>query len=344
MSQSLVDPSRWRRRFVSIGLRLVAVLVVLGVLPVWLPLALLVDGLSKRTYTRAGLFFLWYLLYSILGVGAAGLLWMVSCVPGGPTGASLAAWHHRLQHWWAGRLYSGLAALFGLRLEVEQVAEPSDDHPRPVVLLSRHVSTADTLLPLIAFAIPGRRTVRYVLKRELLWDPCLDIVGQRVPNAFVRRGGLDRAGDLAQVRRLADHLGPQDCIVLFPEGTRFTPERQQRVLDRLAKAGDDTRWTRARALRHVLPLRMGGLEALLDAAPATDLVWMSHVGLEGVTRMSSLVDGSLLGRSLRVVVHRVPAEQVPRDRDLRAVWLQDQWENVDRRVSLLLSDVPPDQP
>ena len=29
--------------------------------------------------------------------------------------------------------------------------------------------------------------LRYVLKRELLWDPCLDIVGQRVPNIFVDR-------------------------------------------------------------------------------------------------------------------------------------------------------------
>ena len=43
----------------------------------------------------------------------------------------------------------------------------------------------------------ARIRLRYVLKHELRWDPCLDIVGWRLPNAFVRRGAQDTAGDVA---------------------------------------------------------------------------------------------------------------------------------------------------
>ncbi|MDC0708578.1 hypothetical protein POL68_08865 [Stigmatella sp. ncwal1] len=34
-----------------------------------------------------------------------------------------------------------------------------------------------------------RGQLKYVLKRELLWDPCLDVVGRRLPNVFVERSG-----------------------------------------------------------------------------------------------------------------------------------------------------------
>ena len=46
----------------------------------------------------------------------------------------------------------------------------------------------DTVLPVVFFALPTGVRLRYVLKRELLFDPCLDIVGQRLPNYFARRG------------------------------------------------------------------------------------------------------------------------------------------------------------
>jgi hypothetical protein len=82
----------------------------------------------------------------------------------------------------------------------------------------RHASIGDTLL---ASALVGRPHgifwLRYVLKRELLWDPCLDVVGNRLPHVFVDRASdrfaaRDRAcaGARARSRRArwrADLLG-----------------------------------------------------------------------------------------------------------------------------------------
>ena len=64
------------------------------------------------------------------------------------------------------------------------------------------VALAVVLLAAALLSRPHGVRLRYVLKRELLWDPCLDIVGHRLPNAFVRRGSRDTAGDVAAVRGL----------------------------------------------------------------------------------------------------------------------------------------------
>lgn len=328
MGHAITDRNRWPRRCVSVGGLLLLTLIVIPTAPLWVVLAVVVDLITGRTLTRAGLFFGWYLLLSVLGVGAAVGLWVVGGVWAVPSGRDVG-WHHRLQRWWSAQLFRGLCALFRVSVEVEGGLPARKG---PVIVLSRHVSTADTLLPMVVLANPLGWNVRYVLKRELLWDPCLDIVGQRVPNAFVRRGGADADGDLERVRSLTQHLGARDCIVLFPEGTRFTEARRQRHLERLAASGAVERLDHARALEHLLPMRTGGVQALLDGAPAVDVVFLAHVGLEGVTRMSTLVDGSLLGRRLQVNVRRVPARAVPTEPAARAQWLQEQWLSVDRWV------------
>ena len=298
--------------------------------PAWLLVAAVLDGLTGRTLTRAGAFFLWYLVHSVVGVVATVVFWLWRGVQPSVGRARYMAWHHRLQHWWAGRLFQGLSALFRLSLEVKGALGSTAG---PVVVLPRHVSTADTILPMVALAIPHALDVRYILKRELLWDPCLDIVGQRLPNAFVRRGGIDSEGDRRRVHALTQNLDDRACIVLYPEGTRFTPARRQRILDRLAAKDDQERLDRARALEHLLPMRTGGLFTLLDAVPQIDLVFMAHTGLEGITRMSTLVDGTLLGRSLLVALHVVAAGDVPTDPGMRLQWMYEQWLAMDRWVA-----------
>lgn len=322
------DPGRWSRRSISVGALFLAAAIAVPTAPLWLGLAYLVDLATGRTIARAGAFVLWYLVHSVVGVALTAWYELGRRV-GVVDAAAYSDRHHRLQHWWSGRLFSGLRTLFDLTLEVDGDA---DGPERPIILLSRHVSTGDTLLPLVALAIPRQLRVRYVLKRELLWDPCLDIVGQRVPNAFVRRGGSDSAADLARVRRLADDLDPRDCIVLFPEGTRFTPERRARILARLAERDEPRRLARAQALAHLLPPRSGGLDTLLDAAPAADVVLLAHTGLEGVTRMSTLWDGTLRGRTIRVHLQRIPAHTIPRDPAGRVEWLHGHWMGIDQWV------------
>ena len=52
---------------------------------------------------------------------------------------------------------------------------------------------------MVFYAIPHQVRLRYVLKRELLLDPCLDIVGNRLPNCFVARSGADAQADIDKV-------------------------------------------------------------------------------------------------------------------------------------------------
>src|SRR4030095_7187674 len=84
------------------------------------------------------------------------------------------------------------------------------------------VAADDTLLPAVFASDPHRLRLGNVMKRELLWDPCLDVVGQRTRNAFVRRGSAERDKELALLRQLAAAAGEKDGVLLFPEGTRFS--------------------------------------------------------------------------------------------------------------------------
>ena len=72
-----------------------------------------------------------------------------------------------------------------------------------MLLFPRHVSVADTLLPAVFVSSRNGILLRHVLKRELLWDPCLDIVGNRLPNCFVRRDSRDSAREIRAVAALA---------------------------------------------------------------------------------------------------------------------------------------------
>ena len=116
---------------------------------------------------------------------------------------------------------------------------------------------------------PVHHRLRYVLKRELLWDPCLDIVGHRLPNCFIERGAKISAPEIERIRGLAQDLGPTDGVLIYPEGTRFTPERREAVLARIEARGDTALLERARALQNVLPPRLGGSLALLEESPVS---------------------------------------------------------------------------
>ena len=93
--------------------------------------------------------------------------------------------------------------VFALRtvIEGEDAIEPG-----PILVFIRHVSQADTLLPVVLITRRHGIALRFVLKQELLWDPCLDIVGHRLPNVFVRRGSGESEREIAAVQRLTGRI------------------------------------------------------------------------------------------------------------------------------------------
>jgi 1-acyl-sn-glycerol-3-phosphate acyltransferase len=232
-----------------------------------------------------------------------------------------------LETWWAQTLFDGGSRIFGFRLETqgEEAMEAS-----PLLLLLRHASIADTLLGAVLVQARHGTRLRYVLKRELLWDPCLDLVGNRTPNYFVRRGSPDSAQEIRGVTQLVRDLGPGDGVLIYPEGTRFTPEKSERILARLREEGGGEILALAESLRHVLPPRLGGTLALLDSG--VDVVFGAHTGFEAAGTFWDLWAGSLVGRVIRASFWRVPAAEIPAERDARIRWLFENWARVDAWV------------
>jgi 1-acyl-sn-glycerol-3-phosphate acyltransferase len=213
------------------------------------------------------------------------------------------------------------------------IEDPGSLGARPLLLLVRHVSTADTILASIFVAERYGIVLRYVLKRELLWDPCLDIVGNRLVNVFVRRGGGDSQADLAAVASLTENLGPGEGILIYPEGTRFTTEKRRRIIEKLSQRGDEIAARRARDLTRVLPPRLGGTLALLEQASKWDIGICAHVGMDKATSFADFLSGALVGAEVRIRIGLHRGETLPKEREPLTEWIYDRWAEVDRFVA-----------
>ena len=201
--------------------------------PLWVPALFAVDLARRRRFAslRAGLLLVWILVCEAGGVLGACWLWLWH------TGGSRARDRFLDRFWalefaWFEAMLGGAEAILSFRVEIEPGGEPPPGGP--VLLLMRHLSQADTMLPARLFSARYGIRMRYVLKRELLWDPCIDLAGHMLPNVFVDRDGHDSAAAVRSVAALARDLGPTDGVLIYPEGTRVTPEKQRRAVERIA--------------------------------------------------------------------------------------------------------------
>jgi 1-acyl-sn-glycerol-3-phosphate acyltransferase len=334
-----------RRRLVTCTVVVVACAVVWVLLPVAVVVGGLIDVVSggRLSLARASLFVAWYLMAETVGIVVSVALFGAKLVLS-PSRLTWWRWNQRLQATWTEALWWAAVRIFVLRVDVRGDAECVGG---PIVVLSRHTSLADTLLPAVFLAARHRILLRTVMKKELLWDPCLDIVGQRLPNAFVSRGGTDSEAEINKVRALAAGLSVEeasaaaisaDGVLLYPEGTRFSADRLQRAKVRLAEHRDPRVAATAAALTHVLPPQLGGVTAALAAAPDADVVFCAHVGFDGIRRFGDLIRGSLVGRHIRVQLTRIARADIPSDPDEQVGWLLEQWLRMDAWVAKALAD------
>jgi 1-acyl-sn-glycerol-3-phosphate acyltransferase len=322
-----------RRRSLTVPGYLAAWLLWLAATPLWLPLAALLDlaRASRGAALRGGAMLACYLTCEAVGLLLAGALWLWRA-GAGMDRSRWAELHFRLEAVWGTALFRAATGLYGMCVEVEGEAE-ADLSRGPCLLLLRHASTADTLLAAALVSRPHGLRLRYVLKRELLWDPCLDVVGNRLPNVFVDRSSEDTAAEVRRVQDLGRGLGPRDGVLIYPEGTRFSAAKRRRALERLGRGGDAAALAYAESLTSVLPPRPGGTLALLEAAPGADVVVCAHSGFEGTASLADVWRGALVGRRVRVRFRRIPRSRIPSPREARSAWLRDVWREVDAWVA-----------
>lgn len=319
-----LSKSTLERRLVTIP-ALIAVAVALTLtIPLWLPLTAVCDALRGRLRlptVRLLAFGVCWAWLETAGVLAAFGLW----ISGQGRRQGL---HYALQAWWAKNLLTALGATCGIRLEVDNIEAFT---PGPAVLFVRHASLADSLVSaFVTTNLAGLRP-RYVLKRELLLDPCLDVVGQRIPNYFLDRATTDSAPELAALERLTTGLGQHDIAIIFPEGTRANPRKREKSLEKIAEH-DPERARKLSALRNLLPPRPSGAAAMMRGAPDVDVILAWHVGFEGLDTFGGIL-AALNRRPAPILfsARRVANSDVPRGHAFNE-WLDRQWVRMDAEV------------
>lgn len=322
---------RFRRRLLTIpGCFLVTICWSI-LIPVWVPISSIASLFPKlKGSLRFGLFLTGYLWCESIGIVASFLIWVRYNSHRGAlrTKQEFLNANFRLQCWWASRLEWLGRQFFGISFEVS--GNEALNGPR-VILISRHSSIGDTILPVRLYGNPQHRHLRYVLKKELLFDPCLDIVGNRLPNYFVDRFSDDPAEERTGIAALLEGLSESEGVVIYPEGSRFSDSKRKQILSKLIGRERDRsqRWT------HLLPPRYGGILALLQANPQLDLLFCAHTGFEGSADFYSLINGAWVDSKIKVHFWRVPFSDIPDDMEGQRNFIVQSWDRMQREVTLM---------
>lgn len=329
---------RLRRRLLTVPLVFAVTILFVAALPLLLLVAALIDLLrgplrGRLVLCRGLLFFATFLLLESAAIAGVTLLWFVHLILRDE--AFFVRANRAAQTWWSTTLYRSGEYFFSLRTHIEGSLPPPDPEALkvpPLLVFVRHASTADTVLPVVLLATRGYR-LRYVLKRELLLDPCLDIVGQRLRNYFVARGGKETEQDLLGVDALAADLGSGDALVIYPEGTRFTAAKRARILTRLREQGPADTLALADSLTQTLPPLQRGPLRLLERNRTADLLLIGHVGLDAAGSLGELLQGELVNQDVRIHIERIPFAELPQDPLAQRQLLADKWRQIDAFIA-----------
>lgn len=306
-----------RRRWqLTIPLYCVAWATLTALIPAWLPLSMLLGAWRGRSFVVLRLLvFLWV----YLSLALVTLLRSILVRFGGGRVARDEALL-RLGGWYGAALFTWCVRLLSMSVVIEGKEHLTEG---PFVVLVRHASIVDAALPAALFA-EKKVPLHYVLKAELRVESCIEVLGSPRLHAFIDRQGppLREQRKIATVARsLGDH-----AIVLYPEGTRFSEAKRVREIEQLGRSRAALA-AMARSMTHVLPPRLVGPLAALDAAPTADCLIISHRGLEGLATPRDFLRGNAVGRELRVRVRRIARQSLPPPPE-RPRWLFEQWKEV----------------
>ncbi|MEU4829419.1 1-acyl-sn-glycerol-3-phosphate acyltransferase [Streptosporangium sp. NPDC023615] len=332
-------PPRIIRRLVLAPLIVVLAVGAVITLPIWL---LVVTAASlrlpppQRRGTRLVWFAVAWLTLESMLLGACLGLWVANGFGARLNRDEYQERHYELIRWFLAKIYEAAVRIFRLSVEVDEPAPTSDELSRrltrPVIVLSRHAGPGDSFL-LIHHLLTGyNRRPRIVMKAALQFDPSLDVVINRLPNAFVHhRAG--ESGILDEIRRLSSDMDADDALVIFPEGGNFTPKRRWRAILRLEQRGLAAEAARARRLEHLMAPRPNGAIAAIEACPEADVVFVAHTGLDDLVTLGDIWHRLPVSAEIKAKWWRVQAADVPRDREEQIRWLFDHWDEIDAWIA-----------
>lgn len=316
--------SSWvRRPITGLGVFLLAIVLTVT-LPLWALVTMAVDAVRGRwrfpISRLIGFATCWAWLETI-GLVLALFLFFTG------RGRSVPA-HYALQTWWCRSLIQALGFTVGLQITVEGAENVGAG---PFVAFCRHASLADSIMSSWVVASHVGLRPRFVLKKELKMDPCLDILGHRLPNYFVDRESSNVAGELQGIEQMAAGLGLKDCAVIFPEGSRASAKKRVRALEKLRERAPE-RAEILSGLKYLIPPKPAGANALLSAVPEANVLTMWHSGFDGLDTFSGILRH--LGRAkanVHVRVEEISRASIPSG-DAFVSWLDAKWVEMDNAV------------
>ena len=314
------------RRCATVPAAFVLAAILYATAPVILLIAWLVSLTTRfRSADRAALFLIGFVTYECAGLLRLGWLWLRY-----RNAPSYLARNYAVQFWWANALFRLGVRLFQLdcRFHGEDAIQG-----QAAILICRHASMADNVLPLVCFALTRNEPLRYILKKELTLLPCLDIGGHRLPCLFVDRSGADTARELQAVADLTSTAGSDESVMIYPEGTRFSRSKQAALSNKPDLKDQVERWP------DLLPPRLGGVSAMLEANPGKDAVFLCHTGFEGSASLVDLVNGSWLKQKIDISFWRVPYDHIGTD---YKAFIFAQWDRMQHELVRLRAPQPKD--
>ncbi len=301
--------ARLKRRSITVPAILISFLISIGLYVPIVLLATLVDFCRKKPLPTVRLltYGLWWLGIESGGILGSAFLWLRFAPRRQLTSQQSLTAHSNLQYWWTSNLIRGAKSLLGLRFKLDR--QESLEIGGPLVVLARHGSQGDALLVAAVLAKAGLRP-RFIVKRQLLWDPCLDIVGHRIPNYFVDRDAADNRVEIENIGALAKDLAADEAVVIFPEGTRFSPRKLKRAIEMLSVTAPE-RVESAQRLSCVLPVRTPGFLSILNNNQDADIVLLNHVGVTDFKNLNDLWRNIPFPAPLHFNAERLSRSQLP---------------------------------
>ena len=337
-------PPRLIRRLVLAPLVIILAVGFLVLSP-FLALLALVFGLvaraqacDMRSLRLVGFALVWFVAETVALVMLAGL-WVVSGFGGRLRTEPYQSRHYAVMRWFLDLMYRGAEGTYGLRVEVDEpeftAAEAAARLTRPVIVLSRDAGPGDSFLLVHQLLSVYQRRPRVVMKATLQLDPSVDIVGNRLPNVFIKHQQTGESIFTREIKRLARGLDHNGALVIFPEGGNWTPHRWRRGIRRLEQKGRPDLAARARDMPNLLPPRPGGTLAAISACPDADVIFVAHAGLDNIITLGDVWGKFPINQVIRARWWRVPCEAVPRsaEHEAQVQWLYDWWEQIDTWIS-----------
>jgi 1-acyl-sn-glycerol-3-phosphate acyltransferase len=319
------------RRPLTITTWLLLSILLLVLSPLLLVLAALAAAITRRPQPLLFVrLLIAYFAREFGGLIACGGLWLLSGFGLRIRAPRIQRLHYWLLHWYLHGLASRVLEL--LRIDVEpQIPEDvaaALERDRPLLFFSRHAGPADTVLLVDLLHSHYDRLPSVVFKDTLAIDPCVDLIGHRLPHAVLDTS--DREDSEERIKQVAAKLDPRGILVLFPEGGNFSVERRRRALRRLWRKGRRREAEEAEQMSHVMPPQPLGAVAALQGNPEADVVFGAHTGLGLAAYPGEIWRHTPIGRTLTERMWIAPSAERPRDPDEQVQWLYDCWKRIDR--------------